>query len=146
VTTVTVACAAVTNGAAHLVRIRAEHGDTPGVSLVGLPAGHAWTTRDRRYAAINAGLTWPAGPLTLTVLGQEVQTGDSSLDLAFAIALLTATGQLPADQVTGLACLAELGLDGSLRPVPALARRAQVVADAAIPATGSIPATGGQVR
>jgi DNA processing protein len=136
-TAMTVAAAAVTNGTAHLVRIRAEHsGDTPGVSLVGLPAAHARTTNDRLYAGLrNAGLTWPAGPLTLTVLGPELPAGDSSLDLAFAVALLAATGQIPADQVTDLACLAELGLDGSLRPVPALTARARAVADAAIGAT-----------
>jgi hypothetical protein len=40
------------DGTAHLVRIRAEHsGDTPGISLVGLPAEHAGATRDRLYAA-----------------------------------------------------------------------------------------------
>jgi hypothetical protein len=85
-TTVTVAAAAFTNGTdgtrppgAHPRRARRRH--TPGVSLVGVPAEHAWTTRDRLYAAPhNTGMTWPAGPLTLAVLGREVPAGDSSLD------------------------------------------------------------------
>ncbi len=153
---VTVPAATYTGATAHMVRIRAEHaGDEPGVRLVGLPPEHVWTTRDRLRAALtNSGLTYPAGPLTLAVFPHDLQVGDSGLDLAFALALLAATGQLPTDRVTALACLSELGLDGSLRPVPGLTARARAVAAAAIPDTvvaaddlpAAVPILGGSVR
>ncbi len=140
---VTVPAVTYTGRTAHLVHIQAAHvGDQPAVRLVGLGGDHAWLTRDRLYAALihNAGLVFPAQPLTLTILGREIPAGDSGLDLAFALTLLAATGQVPADEVTGLAGLAELGLDGSLRPVSGLTARAQTLADAAIPTTVVAPA------
>src|SRR5690606_33836203 len=42
----------------------------------------------------------------------------SGLDLAIAMALLVADKQLPEDALVGFGLLGELGLDGSLRPVP----------------------------
>jgi magnesium chelatase family protein len=153
---VTVPAATYTGATAHMVRIRAAHaGDEPGVRLVGLPPEHVWTTRDRLRAALtHSGLTYPAGPLTVTVFPHDLQVGDSGLDLAFALALLAATGQLPADRVTALACLSELGLDGSPRPVPGLTARARAVAAAAIPNTvvaaddlpAAVPILGGSVQ
>ena len=42
------------------------------------------------------------------------------LDLAIAIGLLVATGEVEAEAVAGCAFLGELGLDGSLRRVPGI--------------------------
>ena len=47
---------------------------------------------------------------------QERKEG-SGLDLAIALAVLAATGQAPPEQVDSVAAVAELGLDGGLRPV-----------------------------
>ncbi|HKT02006.1 MAG TPA: magnesium chelatase domain-containing protein, partial [Rugosimonospora sp.] len=140
---VTVPAVTYTGHTAHLVHIQAEHAaDQAAVQLIGLGDDHAWLTRDRLFAALatSAGLTWPTQPLTLTVHGHGIPAGDSGLDLAFALALLAAAGQVPPDQVMQLAGLAELGLDGTLRPIPGLGARAQQVADAAISATVVAPA------
>ncbi len=121
----------------HMVGIRA----IPGIAgaeagvpvLSGLPDPARRTTRDRLYAAVvNAGLRWPGQPIELSVFPHPVPAADSGLDAAFAVALLAATDQVPRHMLTGLAVIGELGLDGSLRPVPDAARRLAVAARAGI--------------
>ncbi len=138
---VTVSAAAYTGTFAHLVQIQASarRGQAE-VRIEGLPTDAAWCTRDRlRAAFVNSGLSWPQQPTTLRVLPSSLPVGDSGLDLAFALALLAITGQLPPDAVAQIAAVGELGLDGSVRAVSAHAERAEVIADAGIP-TVLVPA------
>ena len=56
--------------------------------------------------------------VTVNLAPPTVRKVGSGLDLAIAVALLVASEQVTAEAVDGLAFLGELGLDGSLRPVP----------------------------
>ena len=74
-------------------------------------------TRDRVYAAVrNSGQAWPARKMTVTLLPASLPRHGTGFDLAIAIAVLTAAGAVAA-ALDGCVFTAELGLDGSLRPV-----------------------------
>jgi magnesium chelatase family protein len=90
----------------------------PGLSYTGLADTSVVEARDRMRAAIgNSGVTWPQRKITLALLPADVRKVGSGFDLAMALAVLAAAGQLPADELADTAWLAELGLDGRLRPV-----------------------------
>ncbi|HET9692407.1 MAG TPA: ATP-binding protein, partial [Acidimicrobiales bacterium] len=90
----------------------------PAFSIVGLPDASCREARDRvRAACASSGVTWPRTRITVNLAPSGFSKVGSGLDLAIAVALLAADGQLPAAAVAGLAFLGELGLDGSVRRV-----------------------------
>ena len=90
----------------------------PGLSFTGLPDTSVVESRDRlRSALVNSGVDWPSQKITVALLPADLRKVGSRFDLALAVAVLGATGQVPADAVSGAAWIAELGLDGRLRPV-----------------------------
>lgn len=114
----TVRGAAVIGAEGHLVQVEAKHSGASQepIQLLGLPEISVCQTRDRvRAAIVNSGLTWPGG-VTVTVRPESLPKHGSGLDLAIAIAVLSAAGAVAAVPER---CLfyGELGLDGSLRPV-----------------------------
>lgn len=87
--------------------------------IAGTPEPGIRETRDRiRSAIINSGLTWPGRAVTVTLHPAGLPRHGSGTDLAIAVAILAASGQVPASAAGGCAFTAELGLDGNLRPVP----------------------------
>ena len=93
----------------------------PCVQLVGQPDPACREGIARVRAAIaSAGLTWPARRITVNLAPADLRKTGSALDVAMAIAVLVAAGQLPAEAVTGCAFLGELGLDGTVRAVPGI--------------------------
>ena len=50
-----------------------------------------------------------------------VRKSGAGLDLAIAVGVLASIGQVPLEAVARFAFVGELGLDGSLRPVPGVA-------------------------
>ncbi len=93
----------------------------PGFRVVGLPDASCRESRDRVRAAImSSGLRWPQKRATVNLAPSGVRKGGSGLDLAIALGVLVADGQVPARSLDGLAFVAELGLDGSLRRVPGI--------------------------
>jgi magnesium chelatase family protein len=97
-------------------------GGLPSFQIVGLPDEACREARDRaRAAVLSSGLTWPAKRITVNLAPSNQRKGGSGLDLAIAIGVLAASNQLPAANLEGLAFIAELGLDGSLRGVPGVA-------------------------
>ncbi len=91
----------------------------PSFSIVGLPDASCRESRDRvRAAMLSSGLKWPQKRITVNLAPTSVRKGGAGLDLPIAIALLVADGQLKPSEVGDLAFAGELGLDGSLRPVP----------------------------
>ncbi|MFM8267958.1 MAG: YifB family Mg chelatase-like AAA ATPase [Ilumatobacteraceae bacterium] len=94
----------------------------PGFQIVGLPDEACRESRDRvRAAVLSSGLSWPQARVTVNLAPSGQRKGGSGLDLAIAMGVLAADGQVPVEAVAGMAFIGELGLDGTLRPVPGVA-------------------------
>src|ERR1039457_62717 len=103
----------------------------PGLQILGLHETGSRETRDRvRAAILNSGEGWPGRAVTVDLLPASLTKRGSSFDLAIAVAVLTATGAIPASAAEGCVFVAELGLDGSLRPVPGVVPALLAAADA----------------
>jgi len=94
----------------------------PAFTIVGLPDAAVKEARERVRAAIrNSGFEFPLRRVTVNLAPAERKKEGTGFDLAIALGILRASGQLSVD-VAEL-CLGELALDGSTRPVRgALAR------------------------
>lgn len=104
----------------------------PGFTVVGLPDAAIRESRDRvRAALLSSGLLWPLRRVTVNLAPSGMRKGGSGLDLPIAIGVLVAAGELDPHLVEGMAFVGELGLDGSLRPVPGMMVLAQAAAAAA---------------
>ncbi|HUY49767.1 MAG TPA: ATP-binding protein [Streptosporangiaceae bacterium] len=114
-----IACGAAVIGAeGHLVQADAGVSDgAAAFSIQGLPEISVRETRDRvRAATLNSGLPWPDRGVTVTLQPLGLPKHGTGLDLAIAVAVLTATGAV-AGVPAGCLFYGELGLDGTLRPV-----------------------------
>ena len=90
----------------------------PGLYFTGLPDASVSESRDRLRAAVqNTGVEWPNRRITVALLPADVRKVGSRFDLAVCLAVLGAAGQVPPEAVRTAVWLAELGLDGRLRPV-----------------------------
>lgn len=93
----------------------------PGFSVVGLPDASCREARDRvRAAILSSGLRWPQRRMTINLAPSGLRKAGSGLDLAIAVALLAADGQIDPRHLDGLAVVGELGLDGAVRAVPGI--------------------------
>jgi len=112
--------AALTGITGHIVTVDAGISNgPPGMALAGLPETALRETRDRvRAAIINSAETWPARRITASLQPASLPKPGGACDLAIAVTVLAANGAVPADAAAGVMFLAELGLDGHLRPVP----------------------------
>jgi len=91
----------------------------PSYTFVGLPDAAVREARDRvRAALLSSGLSWPLRRVTVNLAPSGVRKTGPGLDLPFALGLMTASEELPAGVLDGVGVLGELGLDGSLRPIP----------------------------
>ncbi len=91
----------------------------PRFSVVGLPETAVREARDRVQSAIETcGLQFPGGRITVNLAPADLPKAGGRFDLAIALSLLSASGQLPAEGVAGLEVIGELGLFGEVRPVP----------------------------
>lgn len=104
----------------HAVRVEVHVSNgLPCFNVVGQPDSSCREARDRvRAAVLSSGYKWPDRRITVNLAPTGVRKVGSGLDLAIAMALLVADGQLPANTLSGVGLLGELGLDGSVRPVP----------------------------
>jgi magnesium chelatase family protein len=103
----------------HVVEVEADVAPgLPATIVTGLPDTVLREARDRvRAAIINSGECWPASKITVGLYPAMLPKRGSAYDLAIAIAIMAANGDLPAPPES-IIFLAELGLDGRLRPVP----------------------------
>ncbi|PWH06725.1 Mg chelatase-like protein [Brachybacterium endophyticum] len=91
----------------------------PAFFLVGLPDSTTLQARERVRAAAGAvGAAIAPRRITVNLSPAFVPKAGSGFDLGIAVAILAAQGAVPAGAVEKVAHLGELGLDGSLRPVP----------------------------
>ena len=104
---------------APLVRVEVHLSNgLPSFSLVGLPETAVRESKDRvRSAILNSHLNFPQKRITLSLAPADLPKDGGRFDLAIAVALLAASGQIPADGLMHLELLGELGLSGHLRPV-----------------------------
>src|SRR5262245_20503948 len=91
----------------------------PAYQVVGLPDAAVRESRERvRAAVLSSGFEWPQRRITVNLAPGGVRKTGSGLELAVALGVLGADDALPAGVLDGVAVLGELGLDGSVRPVP----------------------------
>ncbi len=104
---------------AHVIEVEAHLAcGLPSLSLVGLPDTAVNESRDRVRAAVaNSELKWPTSRITVGLSPAWLHKRGAGLDLAIALAILAADGQLPLDVLATVVAIGELGLDGRIRPV-----------------------------
>ena len=88
----------------------------PNFTVVGMPDAAVSEARERVRAAIrNSGFEFPLRRVVVNLAPAERRKEGTGFDLAIALGVLRATGQLTRDAEA--LCLGELALDGTLRPV-----------------------------
>jgi magnesium chelatase family protein len=115
-----------------VVNVEADiSGGLPGATITGLPDACVSQAKDRcRAAIVNSGKSWPTSRLTVALYPAALRKIGSHYDLAIALAILTAAGDLPRKPTANAVAMGELALDGRLRAVPGVlpATLASVVA------------------
>ncbi len=87
-------------------------------TIVGLPDRGVRESRERvRAALLNSGLEFPQQRLTVNLAPAHVRKAGPSFDLAIAVGVLAASGQVSQEELAGCAVLGELSLSGEIRPV-----------------------------
>jgi len=89
----------------------------PCFSVVGLPDTSIRESRDRIRSAIrNSGFTFPETRITVNLSPADIKKEGASFDLPIAIGILSATGLIKQEELTGLLLCGELSLNGRLKP------------------------------
>jgi magnesium chelatase family protein len=90
----------------------------PAVNLVGLADTAIKESKERVRAAIkNSGFTWPTQRITINLVPSDIKKEGACFDLAIALGILAASGQINPEPLKNYFLLGELALDGQLRPV-----------------------------
>ncbi len=91
----------------------------PAFTIVGLGDAAVRESRERVRAAIqNSGFEFPQQRITANLAPASLRKAGPGFDAALALALLAASGQMPAGFAAGVAVFGELSLGGELRPSP----------------------------
>lgn len=91
----------------------------PSISIVGYASRAVDEAKDRiRASFANSSIQLPKKRITVNLAPADVPKDATSLDLAIAVSILKASGQIDANKADPrVMFLGELGLDGSLKPV-----------------------------
>jgi len=105
--------------AARPVRVEVDvHRGLPGFAIVGLPDAAVREARERvRAALVNCGFEFPLRRIVVNLAPASLRKAGPGMDLAIAVALLSASGQLEWEGLARVAMAGELALDGSTRPI-----------------------------
>lgn len=88
----------------------------PGLTLVGLPETAVKEARDRvRSALLNAKFEYPFSRITINLAPADLPKEGGRYDLAIALGMLAASGQISAEKLGRYEFLGELALTGELR-------------------------------
>ncbi len=90
----------------------------PALSIVGLPDTEVKESKDRvRAALLNSQFDFPARRITINLAPADLPKGSGRFDLAIALGILAASGQIPQQALAEYEFFGELALSGELRPV-----------------------------
>jgi len=96
-------------------------GGLPRLTIVGLVETAVKESRERVKAAIcQSGYEFPDGRITVNLAPADLPKGSGRFDLAIAIGILAASGQIPGDELAGFELYGELSFTGAIRPVASL--------------------------
>lgn len=99
------------------VEVDISPGAMPKTILVGLAEAAVRESIHRvERALVNSGYVRPVDRIVINLSPADLPKDAASVDLAIAMGLLVASGQLQSEQLTRYAAVGELALDGSLRP------------------------------
>ncbi len=88
----------------------------PALSLVGMADTAIRESRERVKSAIkNSGFLWPAGRITVSLAPSDIKKEGAGFDLAIALGILAASGQMNPACLQNHYFIAELSLNGDLR-------------------------------
>jgi magnesium chelatase family protein len=101
---------------------------------VGLPDAAVRESQDRVRAAIkNSGYLIPPTHITINLAPADLKKEGSGFDLPIAVGILGAYGALRTDDLRRFLLVGELGLDGSVRPIPGMLPIAILAREKGIP-------------
>mgnify|MGYP000302937683 FL=1 len=90
----------------------------PSLTIVGLPEMTVRESKERvRSALINSGFEFPTRRVTINLAPADLPKQGGRYDLAIAIGILCATGQIESKNIEAFEFVGELALTGELRPV-----------------------------
>ncbi len=102
------------------------HRGLPAFTLVGLPDAAVREARERvRAALVNSGFEFPLQRITASLAPADLRKAGPGFDLAIAAAVMVAGGQLEGAALERWWLAGELGLDGSIRPLPGVLAMAE---------------------
>src|SRR5580692_2237185 len=110
---------------ANLIDVEVDYSgvvtDKDNFHTVGLPDAAVRESRDRVRSAIkNSGYLIPPTHITINLAPADLKKEGSGFDLPIALGILGAYGALQVTDVSRFLMVGELGLDGSVRPVPGM--------------------------
>jgi magnesium chelatase family protein len=109
----------------------------PTFAIVGLADLAVQEARERVRSAVRAaGYDVPNARVVVNLAPGPVRKHGTGFDLPIALAMLTATSQLPAELARRCAAVGELSLDGSVRPVAGMLAYALAARDAGLALIG----------
>lgn len=134
---------ALTGIAAPPVRVETHLANgLPVFTIVGLADTGVRESRERvRAAILNSGYEFPNRRITVNLAPADLPKESGRFDLAIALGILAASGQIPSEALDAHEFAAELSLSGELRPVRGALAMAMCLAqdNAACHAAGAAP-------
>ncbi len=109
------------------------HGTRGGFVISGLGRREVQEGGQRLQNALQAaGYQWPEGAITVNLAPADVPKSGTGLDLAIALALLEATGQIHPRLDAPIFAIGELGLEGTIRPIHGALTIARKIPDGSV--------------
>ena len=126
-----VTCVAPTGYSGSIVEVESDaKRGLPNLQIVGMGNKAIDEAKERvRSAIINSGLDFPAKKLTVNLAPAELPKDGTHYDLAIALSILCASGQIRQSEIDESAFIGELALDGSIRPVRGIINIAESARD-----------------
>ncbi|MBN2340827.1 MAG: YifB family Mg chelatase-like AAA ATPase [Deltaproteobacteria bacterium] len=116
----TITCGSLSGISAEAVKVEVDLAlGLPAFSIVGLPEGAVKESKVRVQAALgNVGYAIPPRKITVNLAPADLKKSGAAFDLAIALGVIAAAGMIDGNSLNRTMIIGELGLDGSIRPVP----------------------------